>query len=92
MYPHTPPICGWFSIELYILHKASPSGRSPTSSKIVYLGEGSMVAFYNFENSLQNPLKNQLCEDNFCAFLYFITKNKFILIDNISSIYFFCKN
>ena len=35
------------------------------------------------ENSLQNPLKNQLCEESFWLFLYFITKKMFIFIENV---------
>ena len=35
-------------------------------------------------NYLQNPLKNQLCEDNFWLFLYLITKNMFILMASLN--------
>ena len=78
MYPQTPPIYGWLFIVLYIFTKATESGRKPTSNNIVNLGD--IFSLLLLLNYLQNPLKNQLCDDNFCAFLYFITKKIFILI------------
>lgn len=53
---------------LYILYSACPSGFRPTSSSTEYLGL----------NSLQKPLKNQLCDDNLPLFLYLTQRNRFI--------------
>jgi hypothetical protein len=99
MYPQTPPMSCCLTMVLYILHSAWDSGFSPTSSKMVYLGERLLRSkaalngifsrsptelsfFYTsqFENYLQKPLKNQLCDDSFWLLRYFITKNIFIFI------------
>lgn len=71
MYPQTPPTFGLSFMCLYIWYKDSGAGVRPTSNNIVYLGF----------NSLQKPLKNQLCDDNLPEFLYLTQKNRFIFID-----------
>jgi hypothetical protein len=69
MYPQTPPHFGLDFMWLYMRKRAVLYTERPTSSKMEY---SHMIYRHR-------PLKNQLWEESFPLFLYFVMKSRFIL-------------